>query len=489
MNKSIWNKRIPTLLGVFLIVVGIGVTSFLVEKGVIVVGNASPSSSPQNVRITNITDSSFTVSYSTDASVIGSLNYGSTSTLGQTALDDRDQQTGTLSNYSIHSITVRNLSPQTKYYFSITSGQNTFLNNGLPFQVVTGTPISSPPSAQKPIIGKVIMPNGNPPSQAIVYITADNAQVISSLIKPDGTYLIPLNSVRTSDLSSYLDFSNISTLKMLVYGDGLTSNVTLSINQINPVPTVTLSNDYDFSSSQGPLSSPPPSASGSSTFQSNQESFPTPKPAVSYGVPKIITPKTNEGFSDEQPLFEGTGQPNQTVKIEIHSSDVITAQVTTDGNGYWSFRPQTPLSPGNHTITITTVDANGILRTVTQNFVVYASGSQVNPVNNPPTSTPTATPMPTSTPTPVPTQSPTPSPTQSPTPVPTVEPTLSPAPTATPSATSTPAPVVTPTPVPSPSAPALAPGGKSPGPDGTILGLGLLGGVITIIGAALLFAL
>ena len=480
MNKTIWDKRIPTLLGVFLIVVGIGVTSFLVAKGVIVIGNASPSTNPQNIRITNITDSSFTVSYSTDAQVIGSLNYGTGPGLGQTALDDRDQQTGSLAIHKVHSMTVRSLSPTTKYYFSITSGQDKFLNNNVPFEVVTGGTVASPPSDEKPIIGRVVLPDGNSPNEAIIYITSDNAQVISSLIKSDGTYLIPLNSVRGTDLSSYLDFSKVNNLKMLVYGDGLTSNASLSINQINPVPTITLSKDYDFSTGSEPV----PSASSSSELQPQQsETFPSSKPGIVSSGPQIVTPKENQSFSDQQPVFQGTAQPNQTVKIEIHSDQPITSQVTTDGNGYWSFRPASPLTPGNHTISITTVDANGILRTITQTFTVYAAGSQVNPVANPPTSTPTPTPMPSVSPSPTPT--PTPIPSITPTPIPTVVPSLMPSPTATPS----PTPVVTLAPTPTPSAPALAPGGKSPGPDNTIIGLGLLGGIITIIGAALLFAL
>ena len=476
MKKTIWDKRIPTLLGVLLIVIGVGVTSFLVNKGVIYIGRASPSTNPQNVRITNVTDNSFTVSYNTDAQAIGSLNFGKDSNLGQTALDDTDQQTGALANHKIHSITVRSLSASTKYFFSITSGQEKYLNNGAPFEITTAVSITSPPSDQKPIIGKVILPDGNSPSEAIIYITSDNSQVISSLIKPDGTYLIPLNSLRNQDLSAYLNFSTVSTLKMLVFGDGLSSNVSLSINQINPVPTITLSKNYDFATGS--------EETASSSAQENQTPvFPTPKPnsSASVKVPEIITPKANQEFSDQQPLLKGTAQPNETVTIVIHSDSPIQAQVTTDASGNWSFRPNTPLSPGTHTITITTKDASGILRTITQNFTVFAAGSQVNPVANPPTATPTSSPL----------ASPTPSASATPTPTPT--PTLTPAPSA--SATATPIPTLSPTPLPTlsptplPSSPPLAPKGQSPGPDGKLVGLGLLGGMLTIIGAVLLFAL
>lgn len=481
MKKTIWDKRIPTLLGILLIIFGVGITSFLVSKGIILTGHASPTTNPQNVRITNITDNSFTVSYTTDAQVIGSLNYGKDQNLGQEALDDRDQQTGSLVNHEIHSITVRNLSSVTKYFFSITSGQDKFLNNGSPFETVTGANVANPPSEQKPIVGKVIMPDGIAPSEGIIYITSDSSQVTSSLLRSDGTYLIPLNSVRVQDLTSYLDFSNVNTLKMLVFGDSLSSNVSLSINQINPVPTITLSQNYDFATGTQPVAS-------SSAQQNATETFPSPKPNenVSSKAPQIITPQANQNLSDQQPVFKGTAGPNETVKIIIHSDAQIQTQVTTDSSGNWSFRPTSALSPGKHTISITTPDASGILKTITQTFTVYASGSQVNPAANPPT----ATPSPLATPTPSPSPSATPTITPSPTPIPTLAPipTASVSPTLTPSPTPTPTPTAAPTPKPS-IAPPLAPGGNSPGPDGKIITLGLLGGMLTIIGAVLLFAL
>ena len=478
MKKTIWDKRIPTLLGMLLIVVGIGLTSFLVNKGIILTGHANPTTNPQNVRITNITDNSFTVSYNTEAQVIGSLTYGKDQNLGQTALDDRDQQAESLVSHKIHSITVRNLSPVTKYFFSITSGQDKFLNNDVPFEAVTGTNIANAPSEQKPIVGNVVMSNGNAPEEGIIYITTDNSQVISSLLKSDGTYLIPLNSVRGQDLASYLDYSTVNTLKMLVFGDGLSSNVSLSISQINPVPTITLSQNYDFATGTQPVAS-------SSAQQNTIESFPSPKPNTNNSnvqEPEITTPKENQAFSDQQPLLKGTAEPNEIVNITINSDTPIQAKVTADANGNWSFRPSSPLAPGNHTITIITKGANGILRTITQSFTVFAAGSQVNPVANPPTATPTPLATPTPSPSPSAAATPTPSPTLTPTTIPT--PTITPIPTPVP----TPAPTVAPTPAPS-IAPPLAPGGNSPGPDGKIIILGLLGGILTIIGAVLLFAL
>ncbi len=101
MRRTIWSKRIPTLLGILLIAIGVGITSYLVNTGVIITSKAGPLETAQNIRISNITDSSFTVSFTTEALVIGSLNFGKDKNLGQTALDERDKK-GVLREHKIH---------------------------------------------------------------------------------------------------------------------------------------------------------------------------------------------------------------------------------------------------------------------------------------------------------------------------------------------------------------------------------------------------
>jgi hypothetical protein len=380
MRKKFWDKRIPTLFGILLITLGVGITTFLVNQGVLFKSNASLTQQPQNVRITNITDSSFSISYSTQDQVIGSLNYGADAKLGNPALDDRNQQTGTLTPYRIHNITVRNLTPETKYYFSITSGQENYLNGDKPFEVITGPKISGSPPSQNPMSGKIMLNDGSVPKETIIYVTADGSQVISVPVKTDGTYILPLNSIRTLDLSAYYNFSTNSNLKMLILGDSLTSNVTLSINQINSIPTIILSKDYDFRESQMPTA----------TASGVLESFPSfSSTSSAVQTPEILTPENNQKFTDQQPLFKGKALPNQNVVITIQSDQTIQTTVQSDANGNWNYRPSSTLSPGNHTITISSKDSNGILKTITQSFIVYASGEQVLPAVPSVTPTPT----------------------------------------------------------------------------------------------------
>lgn len=468
MKKNFWDKRIPTLLGIFLITIGVGVTTLLVKQGTLFQTKASPSEQPQNVRITNVTDNTFTVSYTTDALVIGSINYGKTQELGQSGLDDRDQESGSLTSFSMHNITVRNLSPGTRYLFTITSGKDTYMNNSHPFEVTTGNTISVNPTSQEPMSGKIILPDGSTPKEALLYVTADNSQVISVLTKSDGTYILPLNAVRTADFSAYYDFSQNQSIKILAIGNSLTSNAKLTIDQIHPVPTITLSSDYDFTLNQAPVASNSGVIQSFPSFGSNSSpSNPTDN------SPAITTPEKNQGFTDQQPLFKGKAVPAETVEVTIHSDSTKTT-VTADKNGNWSYRPATALPPGNHTITITTKNSDGILKTITQSFVVFAAGTQVSQ---------SATPSATTTPTPAPTKKPTATPTLTPTQTPT------PAVIAQISETETPTPIVTETPTPTDTLVSITPTPTKkllPATgNASIMTAGILGIVISVIGALL----
>ncbi len=418
--SNIFSKRIPTIFGMLAIVFGIGITAFLTNQGVNFTGHASPSDEPQNILVSNVSDTSFTVSYTTSGSVLGSLNVGQNTALGTTVLDDRDK---TPTAHTIHVMTVKNLNPSSAYFFSITSGQNTYLNNGVLFNTKTSPLFGTTPNQQGSITGKIILPDGTTPKEAILYINIAGAQSLSTITNGDGTYTLPLTSVKSSDLQGFYKIPKGANVKISVFGDSLTSEAALSSDQLSDVPTITLSQNYDFKIGNLPINQTQTST------PSAEVSFPTATPSSSLNTsPQILTPKKDQGFSDDQPLFKGTAQPKEEVEITIHSDNAINTTVTADANGNWAYRPDSSLSPGTHTISITTRDQFGILKTITQQFTVYASGSQVNSSATPsatltPSATPTATPTvtPVTILTPVATQAPTE--TIIPTDIPTVSPT------------------------------------------------------------------
>jgi hypothetical protein len=245
---KIGNKKSISFIAVFLIILGIITTTLLViNRGSFLI-KAGPSSTPKDIQVTNISDSAFTLTYSTDESVIGTISFGEDQNiLDQTALDDKDQLSQKLNNYKSHSITANNLKPDTTYYFTITSGSDTINNNGQPFSIKTGMAITDPPNSQIPVSGRVINPDGTSPKDGLVFLTIPGAAKLSTLIKDNGTYILPINTLRNDALDGYFRISDDSKIELKIISDNLISVINIKANQLSPVPVVTLSNNYDFS--------------------------------------------------------------------------------------------------------------------------------------------------------------------------------------------------------------------------------------------------
>lgn len=280
MRDSIWNVRMPTVFGLLLLLVGVAVTSYLTQTGVIFTSRASAAHTPENIRITNVSSDSFTISYTTAEKNTGVISYGKDKNLTQTANDDRNGQADPLTPHLVHHVTLRNLSPSTKYYFSITSGPDTFLKNGELFEATTASSISTNPTKQQPITGKILTPDGKETDEAIVYLTTDGAQMISTLVK-NGKYTVALNTMRTTDLSRYITLNDTSLIKILAVGSSTQSNATINTKQATSMPTITLSQDYDFTASSSPVAS-----------SSAQIGFPALTADSTSNIdPTIVTPK------------------------------------------------------------------------------------------------------------------------------------------------------------------------------------------------------
>jgi hypothetical protein len=384
--KRLFNKKNSTILGIILIILGIPLTVFILKSQTVLESNASDSPGPQNIKITNVSDKSFTITYQTNTATTGSISYGENKQLGKSELDDTDKEKGVFSSKKIHSISAKNLASNTKYYLTIISGSDTYLNNNLPFEVTTGPDISSASAKEMTIKGKVILPDGNDSPDTLVLLNTENSQFLSSITAQDGKFSFSLNDLRTNDLSSILDANNNTVYKIFATNGSLSSTTLTSLKNTSSIPTITLSNDYDFTQEASPVASTSAEFLGFPLVTSSKNKF----------EPKITNPKENQSFSDQKPKFKGTGLPNQKVEIIIHSTGELTAQVTADGNGNWTYQPPENLSSGNHTITIKTRDSTGILRTIVQSFTVYAAESNT-PTPTIPLATATLTPTPTRT--------------------------------------------------------------------------------------------
>ncbi len=423
---SLLQKRIPTVLGLGILVLGIvaGLTLVSSDTATQFLPRASEDAVPRQVRITNITDTSFTVSFLTDQSVPGYVKYGAEQNrMNIQVRDDRDKLANTVANFPSHHVTIQGLQPSTQYYFLIGTGDRSeFDNNGAPFAVRTARQQSAS-GETKTAYGNIRNEVGNPADGAIVYLSIQGGSPLSALVKPNGSWAVQLTSLRTQDLSALYTYNPSDAVRVQVQGTqrNETIDVNTTVNDISPLQDLAFGAENRISSTTGtsaqsastnptPTPTPDTSANQSSTggfdnlFDSSQTAGTTTAPDID------IELQNNEQVATQRPQFLGTAPANSFVQIEVHSEQEYFAVAQTDTSGNWNWTPPGDLEPGDHTITVTYTDQSGQQQKITRNFIVLAEGQSSLPAftSSPsgvlatPTPTPVATPLPTPTPTPIP---------------------------------------------------------------------------------------
>ncbi|HVZ67471.1 MAG TPA: Ig-like domain-containing protein [Patescibacteria group bacterium] len=433
MKKGLWNQRIPTVVALFILLVGIGVSSIFIQRGVNVVSRAGPEKVPQNVIISNVTDSAFTVNFTTNSQTVAAVQVEDGASSPFLVYDDRNKKTGEQTAYYSHYITVSDLKPTTKYQFSILSDGETYLLNGNKYTITTGTKITNSPPTQSPIAGKILLPQGGEASDTIVELRVPNAERITALTQTNGNYILPTNSIRNNTLTDYITLSGNEELTLIAYRQNLKTETKIVYKPNLTIPPITLEQQYDFTDISNIEES----------TVSSQLKAPLTQNTSSTTV-SISVPANSQSFVDSQPSFRGTGVAGKTVSISIDPGP-ITASVTVGSNGSWTYRPSQPLDIGDHKINIQSQDKTGITKSVSKSFSIFAAGSQI--AGSGPTTTPTPKVSPTPKPTAKPASSPTPTPAVA-TPTLAVTPTLGLSPTPTISLSPTPTSTVSGTPIP-----------------------------------------
>ena len=123
MKSAFAQRQIPTLFGLGVLIAAlVGGIALIGTGGGVFAPRATAQTSPKNLKMTNIKDTSFTVSFITDDSTSAFVKYGKSATdLTTQASDDRDQLSGTVGQYTTHYITLRDLDADTAYYFTAVS--------------------------------------------------------------------------------------------------------------------------------------------------------------------------------------------------------------------------------------------------------------------------------------------------------------------------------------------------------------------------------
>lgn len=470
--KKIFSHRIPTLLAIILLIVSIGVSVVLLGKGIFYVGKAAPDPKPQNVMITNISDSSFTVVFVTTQQVESVVSF-SQATSSTVILDDRDKSTGTPQKYYSHHITVPNLLPNKNYDFTILSGGKEYS----PFKATTGGVITNSPPSQNPLFGTVLLADGNTGNDVVLTFKTAGGQLNSSVTDDKGTFVLPTNSLRNESLMDYVILSDTSQFEINAFRADSKSTVTASFLAAQSLPTITLQQAYNFVQTPQEKAASVSSGLTIPVLDSIQKTI------------SITTPQDNQTFIDDRPLFKGRAYPN--AKVEISIKDFLSTTIVADNAGNWSYRSDNRLSATEHELAIETADNLGKKTRITRTFAVLSSGSQINQSATPsasPTLRPTIPPTATPTQTTTPTLTPTATPTTGLTITPTTPLDSSPTPTssiATPSATISPTFTI----VPSGGIPTATPTQTPSGSMNSTIFLSVISFIFIAAGTILLFAL
>lgn len=404
-KKNLLKKQIPTLLGLGVLVVALiaGVAFISMGGNLSFAPRATAETTPKKIKVTNVSDTSFTVSFFTDDVTAGFVKYGtSADALKSQVGDDRDQLSGSVGEYNLHHVTVRGLTPNTNYYYVLGTGSgSTFDNESAPFSLKTAQK-GGAPTAAKTVYGTVLNPNGSPAKEAIVYISIPGANDMSTLVKSSGSWAIPLSNAHASDGSGYAEVSDTTALDILVQGSvqSLTSAVEVSVADAQPVESITLGQDGTSTAASPVPNALPDSvmdgagvsqASDSANSDSMMAMADDTQVASDSAIGSVMAPENKEVdleasesgqvVTTTNPKIVGKAKPNVKVMLEIHSDTQIDQQVTADANGNFELdieQLKQELEPGLHTVTYSYTDPEtGEVVNKTVEFTVEADVTQL----------------------------------------------------------------------------------------------------------------
>lgn len=375
-------KRIPTILGLVLLVGTIYLTTQLLNspKGTSI--KASQSCDPINPQITNKTNTSATISFTTSDNCSSSLNinnftYQNSKPKGK-----------------VHYYEVDKLEADKNYQFVIISDGKKYESNDYIFKTAQkpGTVIPVSNLAW----GKVFTPENSPADNAIVYLNIPGASPLSALVTTSGHWNISLAVSFNEGLTDWFYLPNNIEEDIVVIAPNYPSTQIVSnTSRNNPVPDIILGQN-NFSS---PSAIEMPEVSTGSLIN-NDINLVQDQPL------KILNPKTNESINSLKPDIFGTANPNSQLKIKIESPVVYNDVIKVDSNGEWNWSPSQDLTPGEHTVTVTDENNNKI----SQRFIVLAAEA-----SSPAFSASSSANLTTKTPSPTPTKIITTTPTKNPT--------------------------------------------------------------------------
>lgn len=378
---NILAKRIPSILGMLVLVAGLVGGAVLVQQRQQTQPRAAAGGEPIDLAISNIGDQSFSVSWTSAEAVTGRVLTGT-----RRINDVRDTQ-AKMTESTTHFVTIDGLDAATGYEFRLESGGGEYDSRGRPFAVTTAPALGGSLPVSDVAQGIVKTAEGAGAGGAIVYAQLPGGQLLSAITADSGNWVMPLSTSRMADLSGWSSYDLAATVYTIRADGGAkgkaTATVMTGIDQ--PVPPVILGQSYDFRQSGGPASAEAPVRQASGLTPVEMESSLRsmfnfedlgPVTPVSADVTLLNPALEGEKISTTKPELFGEGPKNLEVNITVESPETTKGNVVVGDDGKWKFAVPTDLAAGNHTVTLTWIDAEGVLQTLKRSFAVQAASGE-----------------------------------------------------------------------------------------------------------------
>ncbi len=416
MNKKKSTQKklknyLPSILAIIFLSAALIVGLLFLGEGFgVFIPRAKKSLQIENLRITNVTQDSFTVSFYTPDKISAFVKYSDDQDkLTNKAIDERDLVSSEVNQYNLHYITISELQPETTYYFKVYDEDNNETESVYYVTTAKEFSLSQSLMSAKTIYGNVSFKNGMPATGSIVYVKIDGAEEKSSLVKKSGGWIIPLSKTIKEDGSGYLKLEDDTNIRIKMQGTdlGQVKEINTTIEKAQPLKDITID-----AQESGNVLSAQNKDDGIKTDDSTEQNVENKTQDIKQEQVTVLdlneVQTTDKAVTSKQPKIVGKAAPQTEVKISIHSDTEIEEIVISEDSGFFELdlaEMGVELEPGEHSVTYTYTDptldqevtkshnfyvedANGLIAQADNQNQPYGSGDPY------PMVTATMTPMP-----------------------------------------------------------------------------------------------
>lgn len=245
---SLSKVRIPTILGLGLIAVSLflGIAIFSYDQNL--KNQQRTGFTPKDILVANITDSSASIIWQTDNPSTGAIAWGPTSYLGSLQKDGYTQPSE--KPKTTHAVTLKNLQPETNYFFKIQSGGFFYPDNPQYFKTAKKVDPKSEQSSlnlrNKPVAGKILEATYEPTDEAVIDLSIPKAAPLGAVLSTNGNFLIPTANLYNDAFNNLFVLTDKTEARLTVKKGDIKSEVKFFVPLQEPLPPIILGQNLDL---------------------------------------------------------------------------------------------------------------------------------------------------------------------------------------------------------------------------------------------------